>query len=531
MLLRPKRVPLGPKLLVVLLVALLVGGFAAHVRAQSGPDTAPPPTATPDTVAPAGATPPTSEPEIDARSGNGAVTDTPTSVGLNTAWTLVAGFLVMFMQAGFALVETGLCRAKNAAHVMYMNFLVYALGMTGFFVCGFALMCGGAGGVPGAINSAGAAVALTHPFQVTLFQHQWTLFGTEGFFLSGNGYNAGVLTWFLFMMVFMDTTATIPTGALAERWKMTSFFIFSLFIGGFIYPIYGGWVWGGGWLSQLSQTSLGVGALDYAGSSVVHMQGGVLALVTSMLLGPRIGKYINGKAQPILAHNIPFVILGTFILAFGWFGFNAGSSLAADGRIGVVAANTMLASAAGALASTIYMAMVYGKPDPTMACNGMLAGLVAITAPCAYVAPWAAFVIGVIAGVLVIWSVFFFEKTVKVDDPVGAISVHGVCGLFGLLCVGIFADGSYGAVGFLYDSAGWNQFWAQCIAGVACFVWNFVVGGAIFYLIGLVIGGNRVSEADEIEGLDIPELGVPAYPDMLPAGSGGGYADTVAVAR
>ena len=186
------------------------------------------------------------------------------------------------------------------------------------------------------------------------------------------------------------------------------------------------------------------------------------------------------------------------------------------------------------------MAMVYGKPDPTMACNGMLAGLVAITAPCAFVAPWAAFLIGAIAGVLVIWSVFFFEKTAKVDDPVGAISVHGVCGIFGMLCIGIFSDGSYGdgyngvaggVVGFLYNAAGWSQFWAQCIAIVACIVWNFVIGGIIFYLIGLAIGGNRVSEADEIEGLDIPELGVPAYPDMMPASSGVGYSESVAVAR
>ncbi len=535
MLLRLKRVPLGPKLLACLFVAALLGGFVAHVHAQTTPDTTPPVTAapagTPAAQESAPSTPPADTPAVDPRAGFGAVTDSNTAIGMNTMWTLIAGFLVMFMQAGFALVETGLCRAKNAAHVMYMNFLVYALGMTGFFVCGYALMCGGYGKVPPSLDTAGAAnAALNSAVAVNAFGHSWNLFGTTGFFLSGNTYNAGALTWFLFMMVFMDTTATIPTGALAERWKMTSFFIFSLFIGGFIYPIYGGWVWGGGWLSQLGQTSLGVGALDYAGSSVVHMQGGVLALVTSMILGPRIGKYVKGKAMPILAHNIPFVILGTFILAFGWFGFNAGSSLAADGRIGVVAVNTMLASAAGALASTIYMAMVYGKPDPTMACNGMLAGLVGITAPCAYVAPWAAFVIGVICGVVVIWSVLFFEKTVKVDDPVGAISVHGVCGLLGLLFVGVFADGSYGATGFLYGDHPFNQFWAQCIAGVVCFVWNFVVGGAIFYLIGLVIGGNRVSAADEIEGLDIPELGVPAYPDMVPATGNTGYTEGAVMA-
>ncbi len=437
-------------------------------------------------------------------------------IAVNMVWTLIAGFLVMFMQAGFALVETGLCRAKNAAHVMSMNFLVYALGMIGFFVCGYALMCGGNGKVPAAINSLDNTV-LDGAYTVNVAGHDWTIFGTKGFFLSGNKYDASALTWFLFMMVFMDTTATIPTGALAERWKMSSFFIFSLFIGGFIYPIYGGWIWGGGWLSQLGQTSLGVAALDYAGSSVVHMQGGVLALVCAWLLGPRLGKFdADGKPKAILGHNIPMVILGTFILAFGWFGFNAGSSLAADGRIAVVAVNTMLASAAGAFSSCLYMWWIHPgkKPDPSMMCNGMLAGLVAITAPCGYIAPWAAFVIGLISGVLVIWSVFFWEKR-GIDDPVGAISVHGVNGLFGMLCVGIFADGSYGPTGFLYGTAGWKQFTAQCIAAGACFLWNFIVGGLIFFLIGKVLGSNRVAPEIEIAGLDIPEMGAPAYPEYL----------------
>ncbi len=438
-----------------------------------------------------------------------------TGIAVNMVWTLVAGFLVMFMQAGFALVETGLCRAKNAAHVMSMNFLVYALGMTGFFVCGYALMCGGNGKVPAVINSTDNAV-LDGAVKVHVGEHDWTIFGKKGFFLSGNKYDASALTWFLFMMVFMDTTATIPTGALAERWKMASFFIFSLFVGGFIYPIYGGWLWGGGWLSQLGQTSLGVGALDYAGSSVVHLQGGALALVTSWLLGPRIGKYgADGKPKPILGHNIPMVILGTFVLAFGWFGFNAGSSLAADGRIGVVAVNTMLASASGALFAGLYMWLIHSnkKPDPSMMCNGMLAGLVAITAPCAYVAPWAAFVIGALAGVIVVWSVFFWEK-MGIDDPVGAISVHGVNGLFGLLCIGIFADGSYGPVGFLYDPAGWKQFAAQSIAGIVCIAWNLIAGGIIFYAIGKVLGSNRVSPEVEIAGLDLAEMGAPAYPEL-----------------
>src|SRR3954451_13674540 len=248
------------------------------------------------------------------------------------------------------------------------------------------------------------------------------------------------------MMVFMDTTATIVTGACAERWRFKSFFIFSIIIGAFIYPVFGCWVWGGGWLAQLGyRLGLGHGAVDYAGSGVVHLQGGALAFITAKLIGPRIGKYDeHGKVKPILAHHIPMVQLGTFILAFGWFGFNAGSSLAGtDGRIGVVAVNTMLAGMSATLSGILYMWSFHKKPDPTMMCNSMLAGLVAITAPCAFVTPMGAFIIGAIAGVLVIWSVFFWEKR-GFDDPVGAISVHGVNGAFGVLCVGLFADGSYG---------------------------------------------------------------------------------------
>ncbi len=468
--------------------------------------------------------------------------------GINMTWTLVAGFLVMFMQAGFALVETGLCRAKNAAHVMSMNFLVYALGMTGFFICGYALMCGAANksfvGGPVAINLA-RTDQLAQGFTIpggdlkddkgevvkdasgNVTKKDWVLFGTTGFFLNGSKYDHAVVVWFLFMMVFMDTTATIPTGALAERWSFKSFFIYSLFIGGLLYPIYGCWVWGGGWLAQLGKYSgLGHGTLDFAGSSVVHLQGGALALITAIMLGPRIGKFdSNGKPKALLGHNIPMVILGTFILAFGWFGFNAGSSLAGtDGRTGIVAVNTMLASAGGALASCIYMWVRFGKPDPSMMCNGMLAGLVAITAPCAFVAPWAGFLIGVISGVLVIWSVFFFEG-LGIDDPVGAISVHGVNGAFGVLCIGIFSDGTYGdgvngvsgnVVGFLYNAKlGMSQFWAQGIAVLACVGWNFIAGGVIFFIIGKVLGTNRVPPEVEIAGLDIPEMGAPGYPEYM----------------
>ena len=461
-----------------------------------------------------------------------------TTYHLNFVWTLVAGFLVMFMQAGFALVETGLCRAKNAAHVMSMNFLVYALGMTGFFICGFALMCGGVNGTGiGGPGGLGGMPTLNSMFTVgssVAGDSGWGLFGTTGFFLTGKAYDGAVIVWFLFMMVFMDTTATIPTGALAERWKFKSFFIFSLFIGGFIYPIYGCWVWGGGWLAQLGyRLGLAHGAVDYAGSGVVHMQGGMIALICAWLLGPRIGKFDkDGNPKAILGHNIPMVILGTFILAFGWFGFNAGSSLAgSDGRIGIIAANTMLASASGALASCIYMWAVYGKPDPSMMCNGMLAGLVAITCPCAFVAPWAAFLIGGVAGVLVIWSVFFFERVCKIDDPVGAISVHGINGAWGLISLGIFADGTYGAgwnnvgldqylgvagkgvTGLLYGDS--KQIIAQLIDVGVNAAWNLCVAGVIFYVIGKVLGGNRPAPEIEIAGLDIPEMGAPGYPEYI----------------
>ena len=270
---------------------------------------------------------------------------------INFVWVLIAGFLVIFMQAGFALVETGLIRAKNASHTFSMNFAVYALGMFGFFVSGFALMCGGMNGTNiGGPATLGGIPTLSHMFTVgssVAGDHGWGLFGTTGFFLTGAGYDSAAIVLFLFMMAFMDTTATIVTGACAERWTYKHFFAYSIFIGGFIYPIFGCWVWGGGWLAQLGyRMGLGHGAVDYAGSGVVHLQGGALALITAILIGPRIGKYNkDGSANAILPHDVPMVQLGTFILAFGWFGFNAGSSLAGtDGRIGIVAVNTMIAA-------------------------------------------------------------------------------------------------------------------------------------------------------------------------------------------
>jgi Amt family ammonium transporter len=458
---------------------------------------------------------------------------------INFVWTLIAGFLVMFMQAGFALVETGLIRAKNASHTFTMNFMVYALGMFGFFVCGFALMCGGMNGTAiGGPATLGGIPTLNHMFTIGSSingDHGWGLFGTTGFFLSGGAYDSAAIVLFLFMMVFMDTTATIVTGACAERWSLKSFFIYSIIIGGFIYPMFGNWVWGGGWLAQLGyRLGLGHGAVDYAGSGVVHLQGGSLALITAILIGPRIGKFdANGKPRPILGHDIPMVQLGTFILAFGWFGFNAGSSLAgADGRIGIVAANTMIAGMSATLSGVVYMWIKYGKPDPSMMCNSMLAGLVAITSPCAFVTPMGAFFIGLVAGVLVVVSVFFWEKR-GIDDPVGAISVHGVNGLWGVIAVGIFADGTYGAgwngvgateylgttgaalkgvTGLLYGDN--KQIIAQLIEAAVAITWNVVVGGFFFWLIGKLVG-NRVSAEVENEGLDVAETGVPAYPDFV----------------
>jgi Amt family ammonium transporter len=340
---------------------------------------------------------------------------------------------------------------------------------------------------------------------------------------------APVFAYFLFQMVFMDTTATIPTGALAERWKFASFAVFSVFVGALIYPLYANWTWGGGWLASLGKNlGLGHGHVDFAGSSVVHLTGGVMALVTARLLGPRRGKYNpDGSVNAIPGHNIPMAMVGTFILAFGWFGFNAGSTLAGtDLQIGVIATNTMLAGAAGSVTAMLYMWRRYGAPDPSMLANGALAGLVAITAPCAFVTAPVAVLIGGIAGVLVCLAVFFFERRARIDDPVGAISVHGVNGLWGILALGLFANGTYGAgwngvdgnvTGLFYGDAG--QFLTELIGGITNIV---AVGGltlVAWYLTGLVTGGHRVSAEAEETGLDLPEMGALGYPDAADLGS------------
>jgi ammonium transporter, Amt family len=440
-------------------------------------------------------------------------------ISINTVWTLICGFLVMFMQAGFAMAETGFTRAKNAGHTMAMNLMVYALGMLGYWLCGFALQMGGAG----PFATLGGGGVLDAEFTISIFGKEFGLFGTKGFFLSGDSYDVAVFSMFLFQMVFMDTTATIPTGSMAERWSFKSFVFYGIIVGALIYPLYANWVWGGGWLAKLgSNFGLGHGHVDFAGSSVVHLTGGVLALIGAKLLGPRYGKFAkDGTPNAIPGHHLPMAVVGCFILAFGWFGFNAGSTLAGtDLRIGVVAVNTMLAGAAGAFSSMVYTWLRFGKPDISMSANGLLAGLVAITAPCAFVTAPAAVLIGIIAGVLLCWAVVFVERTLKIDDPVGAVSVHGVNGAWGVLSLGLFADGTYGdgwnsvkgtVTGLFYGDGG--QFAAQCIGILANIVYVGVIGYIVFKLLDVAVG-LRVDPEQEAEGLDQYEVAVIAYPDF-----------------
>jgi ammonium transporter, Amt family len=439
-----------------------------------------------------------------------------TQTALNLVWTLMAGFLVMFMQAGFALVETGLTRAKNVAHTMGMNFLVYSLGMLAYWAVGFGLQMGGVG----TLGTLGGDTVLSQEYAITIGGRAYGLFGTEGFFLSPAVFSPGIAALFLFQMVFMDTAATIPTGAMAERWKFASFCFFTLLMGAVIYPVYANWVWGGGWLSGLGLThGLGHGHVDFAGSSVVHLTGGVAALVGARMLGPRIGKFApDGTPRAIPGHNVPMAVLGTFVLAFGWFGFNAGSTLAGtDTRIAVIATNTMLASAAGSVSTCVYVWRSWGRPDVTMMCNGMLAGMVAITAPCAFVSPGAAVLIGGVAGVLVVVATRFVEERLRVDDPVGAIAVHGANGIWGILALGVFANGSYGqglngvpggVRGLLYGDSG--QLGAGFVAILANVVYVGLTTAASLWVLGRLVG-NRAAPEDELAGLDVPEMGMEGY--------------------
>src|SRR6202158_882178 len=322
-------------------------------------------------------------------------------VAINFVWTLVTGFLVMFMQAGFAIVETGLCRAKNANHTMMMNFMVYGVGMLGYWLIGFAIQMGGVG----AVANLGGTAPLATEFTINLFGKPFGLFGQTGLFLMHRGtYDVGVMVLFLFQMVFMDTALTIVTGAAAERWKYAAFIVSSFVMGAFTYPIFANWAWGGGWLANLGANfGLGKGYCDFAGSGVVHAVGGITALAVSMIIGPRIGKYDRtGKSHAILAHDIVIVLTGCFILAFGWFGFNPGSTLGAASngslRIGSIAVNTMLAGMAGSFGAMLYMWLRYQKPDASMSGNGLLAGLGGITAPSGFVDSIGAVIIGLIAG-------------------------------------------------------------------------------------------------------------------------------------
>ena len=403
-------------------------------------------------------------------------------------WTLVCAFLVIFMQAGFAMMESGFTRAKNAGHTMAMNMMVFVLGVLGYLICGYAFQNGG-----------------------------------KGYFLSGAASDALVIMAFLSQVVYLNIAATIPTGAMAERWTFKSFVVYGLFIAMFVYPLYASWVWGGGWLSQLGgKFGIGHGVLDFAGSSVVHMVGGVTGLAGAIVLGPRMGKYrANGTPTAIPGHHIPMAVVGCMVLFFGWFGFTAGPALADGGlRLGVIVMNTMLAGVAAAVAAMCYVWFMYGKPDLSLIANGLLGGLVAISASCAFVSPFGAIMIGFVAGVLCCTSVFFVERKLKVDDPVGAVSVHGVCGAWGMISLGLFADGTYGdglnnvagmVKGLFYG--GGSQFAAQVIGVIVNFVFVFAVMYLFFKVLDRIVP-LRVSEEVEFEGLDQNEVAVSAYPDF-----------------
>jgi ammonium transporter, Amt family len=438
-----------------------------------------------------------------------------------------------------------LCRAKNSAHTIAMNFMVYPLGYLAFWAYGFAIGWGNWFNGPVApgwysslgpgtavLNSGWGLGAATDASGAATGVFTYGLIGLKGFFLNGLD-DVSVMALFFFMMVFMDTTATIPTGAMAERWSWKNFCLFSLWVA-LPYCLFANWVWGGGWLAQAGlNCKLGHGAVDFAGSGVVHAMGGVIGLAGALVIGPRLGKYRDGKPVPIPGHHVPMVVVGTFILAFGWFGFNPGSTLAGtDLRISVVVVNTMLAGITGAIAAMLTLWAQGNKPDPTMLCNGMLAGLVAITAPCAFVDSWAAALIGAIAGVIVVISVFFWDRH-GVDDPVGAISVHGVNGVWGILAVGLFANGKYGA--------GWNgvvrdpftqqygsdgvrglffgdssQLLAQLLDAAVVIVFGFVMA-YVWFKVSNLITPIRVSKETEMQGLDAPEMGALGYPDFTVA--------------
>ena len=455
----------------------------------------------------------------------------------NFSWTLLTGYLVLFMQAGFALLTCGLVRKKNAGHLMMLNFAAYVFAFLAYYAVGYAFQFGAV-----AINAAPANLGGTPTLNHFLIgSGQWGFLGGKGFFLTGPAYDAGSNCLTLFEVVFMETAGYIIVGAICERITFWAFLLCELFVGGLLYPISGCWVWGGGWMSQLGTSlHLGHGYVDFAGSSVVHAVGGFCAMALAIILGPRLGKYDKqGRPRAFPASNLVFVVTGTFLLLFGWMGFNPGSTLGAtDLRISVVAVNTNLAAVAGSAAAMLLWYRLFGKPDITMACNGMLAGLVAITAPCAFVGPTASVIIGVVAGALVCAGVLFNERVLKIDDPCGAISVHGYCGWLGAVAVGVFADGTYGAgwngvgaasylgragqgvTGLLHGDA--SQFWMQLGGATLLAAYAFGFTFITFKAVNAV-KSMRVSKEAELQGLDVPEFGMLAYPedavDMLTEGS------------
>ncbi len=418
---------------------------------------------------------------------------------LDNVWVLVAGVLVFFMQAGFALLEAGLTRAKNVTNIMAKNLADMSVGVLAFLAVGYGLAFG-----------AGNA---------------W--WGTEGFFLSGSALfetgssgvgNLSTATFFFFQVVFAATAVTIASGAMAERARFKAYLLFSLVMSAFIYPMVVHWTWGGGLIADISIG--GAVYSDFAGSTVVHSTGGWAALMGAMFLGPRLGKYGPGGApRPIPGHSMPMTILGVFILWLGWFGFNAGSELAADSVVMVVALNTAVAAAASTLTAGAVVWLKTGKPDVAMAGNGTLAGLVGITAGCATMNVLGALVTGAVAGVLVVYSVFFVERK-GVDDPVGAVSVHGVCGVWGTLAIGLFArydDAFLGRdnAGLFYGGGGW-QLLVQLIFVLIVLGWTMVTTGILFAVLRR-FGVLRVSAAEEARGLDLGEHGAGAYPpDPMP---------------
>jgi len=448
-------------------------------------------------------------------------------IATNFSWTLLTGYLVLFMQAGFALLTCGLIRKKNAGHLMLLNFAAYVFAFLAYYAVGYAFQFG-AVAINAAPSNLGGAPTLNH---FLLGHGPWGFLGGKGFFLSGPGYDSGSLCLTLFEVVFMETAGYIIVGAICERITFWAFLLCELFIGAVLYPVFGCWVWGGGWLSELGTTmNFGHGYVDFAGSTVVHAVGGFCAMALAVILGPRLGKYgPDGKPRAFPAHNIVFVVTGTFILLFGWMGFNPGSTLGAtDLRISVIAINTNLAAVAGAATAMLAWYAIFKKPDITMACNGMLAGLVAITAPCAFVSPNSAIVIGILAGILVCFGVLFNERVIKVDDPCGAITVHGYCGWLGAVCVGIFADGTYGSgwngvgasaylgnagqgvTGLLHGDS--RQFFCQLMGATLCAVWAFGATYIVFCIVNKV-KTMRVSAEVELEGLDVSESGMHAYPE------------------